>query len=98
MDQNDSTGSRVWEVFVRAKRGMSHTHVGSVHAADAGLALHHARDLFTRRGEGVSVWVVTADAVVASDPNDRAALFESSEDKVFRHATHYEVPEGVEHL
>ena len=29
----------LWEVFVRAKGGLSHRHVGSVHAPDAELAL-----------------------------------------------------------
>ena len=48
----------LWEVFVRAKAGLAHRHVGSVHAPDAELALRHARDTYTRRGEGVSLWVV----------------------------------------
>ena len=48
----------LWEVFVRAKGGLAHRHVGSVHAPDAELALAHARDTYTRRLEGVSLWVV----------------------------------------
>ena len=48
----------LYEVFVRGKRGLNHVHVGSLHAADAEMALHHARDLYTRRNEGVSIWVV----------------------------------------
>ena len=42
----------LWEVFVRGMRGLSHTHAGSVHAADAQMALRNARDLYTRRSEG----------------------------------------------
>jgi ring-1,2-phenylacetyl-CoA epoxidase subunit PaaB len=88
----------LWEVFVRSRRGLAHVHVGSVHAADAELALHHARDLFTRRQEGVSLWVVPASAVTASRPEAREELFDPAADKVFRHPTYYDVPEGVEHL
>ena len=50
----------LYEVFLRGKRGLNHVHVGSLHAADAEMALHHARDLYTRRNEGVSIWVVRA--------------------------------------
>ncbi|PSK98544.1 ring-1,2-phenylacetyl-CoA epoxidase subunit PaaB [Murinocardiopsis flavida] len=88
----------LWEVFVRARRGLSHTHVGSLHAADAGHALHNARDLYTRRQEGVSVWVVPAAAITASAPEDKASFFDPADDKVYRHPTFYEVPEGVDHL
>src|SRR5690606_9234660 len=67
----------LWEVFVRANRGLSHVHVGSLHAPDAELAVRNARDLYTRRGEGVSIWVVPADAITASDPDAKGAWFES---------------------
>ena len=46
------------EVFIRGKRGLNHVHVGSLHAADGEMALRNARDLYTRRNEGVSIWVV----------------------------------------
>ncbi len=61
----------LWEVFVRSRRGLSHTHAGSLHAPDAELALRNARDLYTRRGEGVSIWVVPASAITASSPDER---------------------------
>lgn len=88
----------LWEVFVRARRGLSHVHAGSVHAEDAEVALQNARDVYTRRQEGVSIWVVPSTAVTASDPGDRAELFEPAADKAFRHPTYYEVPDGVQHL
>ena len=50
----------LWEVFVRTKGGLSHRHVGSVHAPDSELALRHARDTYTRRQEGVSLWTVSS--------------------------------------
>jgi len=32
----------LWEVFVRPKRGLAHTHVGSLHAPDAHMALRNS--------------------------------------------------------
>ena len=43
----------LWEVFIRANRGLSHVHVGSLHAPDAEMAVRNARDLYTRRNEGI---------------------------------------------
>ncbi|MDH3589627.1 MAG: 1,2-phenylacetyl-CoA epoxidase subunit B [Gammaproteobacteria bacterium] len=88
----------LYEIFIRSRSGLSHRHVGSLHAADAQMALDHARDLYTRRGEGVSIWAVASRDIVASDPAESAALFEPAEDKIYRHPTFYEVPEGVENL
>ena len=88
----------LWEVFVRAKAGLHHQHVGSVHAVDAEMAVANARDVYTRRGEGVSIWVVPSTAIVASDPGDRGELFEPALDKVYRHPTFYEVPDGVANI
>jgi ring-1,2-phenylacetyl-CoA epoxidase subunit PaaB len=79
----------IWEVFVRSSRGLSHVHAGSLHAPDAAMALRNARDLYTRRNEGVSVWVVPADAIAASDPDAKGAFFESPQGKDYRHATYY---------
>jgi ring-1,2-phenylacetyl-CoA epoxidase subunit PaaB len=88
----------LWEVFVRARRGLSHVHAGSLHAPDAEMALRNARDLYTRRGEGVSIWVVRASDIEASTPDERDPFFDPAADKVYRHPTFYDVPEGVEHL
>ncbi len=85
----------LYEVFVRPRRGLAHTHVGSLHAADATSALRYARDLYTRREEGVSIWVVPADALTASSPDERDAFFDPAADKVYRHPTFYAVPEGA---
>lgn len=88
----------LWEVFIRSSRGLSHVHAGSLHAPDASMALRNARDLYTRRGEGTSVWVVPAEAITASDPDSKGGFFESSAGKEFRHATYYTTSEGVQHL
>ena len=88
----------LWEVFVRAKGGMSHRHVGSVHAPDAEIALRHARDTYTRRMEGVSLWVVPSASITASDPGEDAAMFDPAEDKIYRHPTFYDIPDDVKHI
>ena len=88
----------LYEVFLRSKRGLNHVHVGSLHAADATMALHHARDLYTRRNEGVSIWVVRSSDITASSPGEKDPFFAPSGDKVYRHPTFYEVPEGAGHL
>ena len=85
-------------MFVRGKRGLNHVHVGSLHAADDQMALHHARDLYTRRNEGVSIWVVRSADIHASAPGDKAPLFEPSNDKVYRHPTFFPMPDEVKHL
>ena len=85
----------LWEVFIRARNGVAHKHAGSVHAADAELALIAARDVYTRRGEGVSLWVVESKNIIASDPDDKEVMFDPTASKPYRHPTFYEVPEEV---
>ena len=48
----------IFEIFIRSKNGLEHRHVGSLHAADAEMAMENARDVYTRRQEGVSIWVI----------------------------------------
>ena len=88
----------LWEVFVRGKRGLAHQHTGSLYAADAQMALENARDLYTRRQEGISIWVVPSGAITASSPEEQGSFFEPADDKVYRHPTFYPVPDGVENL
>ena len=88
----------LWEVFIRSRTGLAHKHVGSLHAADAIMALQNARDVYTRRGEGLSIWVVPSSEIVASDPSDKDVLFEPTASKIYRHPTFYEVPEEVGHM
>jgi ring-1,2-phenylacetyl-CoA epoxidase subunit PaaB len=94
-DQNEIP---LWEVFIRPRNGLSHRHCGSLHAVDATMALNAARDVYTRRGEGQSVWVVPSAEITASDPTEKDENFEPSESKIYRHPTFYEVPEEVGHM
>jgi ring-1,2-phenylacetyl-CoA epoxidase subunit PaaB len=88
----------LWEVFIRGKRGLNHVHVGSLHAADGEMALRNARDLYTRRNEGVSIWVVPSASITASSPDEKDPFFAPSGDKVYRHPTFYDIPDNVPHM
>lgn len=85
----------LWEVFIRSRRGLDHKHIGSLHAADPEQAMQAARDTYTRRQEGVSIWVVRSGDIHASQFEDDAAFFDPAEDKVYRHPTFYDVPEDL---
>ena len=88
----------LFEVFIRSKNGLSHKHAGSLHAADAKMALENARDVYTRRNEGVSIWVVESSAITASDPTDKDMMFEPAQSKIYRHPTFYNIPEDVKNI
>lgn len=88
----------LWEVFVRSRGGLSHRHVGSVHAPDGEIAIRHARDTYTRRMEGVSLWVVPSASIIASDPAEDGSMFAPAEDKIYRHPTFYDIPDGITHI
>ena len=85
----------LWEIFIRSQHGLSHKHVGSLHAPDAEMAINNARDVYTRRNEGVSIWVVPSEHIVASTPTERGELFEPSNSKVYRHPTFFVIPDEV---
>ncbi len=85
----------LWEVFIRPRNGLPHRHVGSLHAHDPEMALQSARDVYTRRGETLSIWVVPSSAIVASDPGEKDMMFEPTASKIYRHPTFYEVPDDV---
>jgi ring-1,2-phenylacetyl-CoA epoxidase subunit PaaB len=96
--QSDSTAWPLWEVFIRSKQGLDHKHVGSLKAADAQMAVENARDVYTRRMEGVSIWVVESKYIHASNPDDADSLYDPANDKVYRHPTFYDLPDEVKHM
>jgi ring-1,2-phenylacetyl-CoA epoxidase subunit PaaB len=96
--QIDMKNWPLWEIFIRSKAGLNHKHVGSLHAADADMAIQNARDVYTRRNEGVSIWVVESKYISASDPADSDQLFDPANDKVYRHPTFYDLPDEVKHM
>ena len=95
---SQETAWPLWEIFIRSKQGLDHKHAGSLHAADATMAIENARDVYTRRQEGVSLWVVESKHIHASNPDDAAAMYEPANDKVYRHPTFYDIPDEVGHM
>lgn len=88
----------LWEIFIRNKQGLDHKHVGSLHAADAAMAIENARDVYTRRMEGVSIWAVETKYIHASNPDDAEALYDPANDKAYRFPTFYDLPEAVKYM
>jgi ring-1,2-phenylacetyl-CoA epoxidase subunit PaaB len=88
----------LFEIFIRSKNGLSHKHAGSLHAADADMAITNARDVYTRRQEGVSIWVVESKYISASNPEESESLFDPAEDKIYRHPTFYDLPDELEYI
>ena len=88
----------LWEVFIRSKQGLDHKHAGSLHAADAQMAIENARDVYTRRNEGVSIWVVESKYIHASNPEESESFYEPSTDKIYRYPTFYDLPDELKHM
>jgi ring-1,2-phenylacetyl-CoA epoxidase subunit PaaB len=88
----------LWEVFIRSKAGLDHKHAGSLHAADAQMAIENARDVYTRRMEGVSIWVVESKNIHASEPDEATSLYDPANDKIYRHPTFYNLPDEVKYM
>jgi phenylacetate-CoA oxygenase PaaH subunit len=60
----------VWEVFRQEKDGEAMRHAGNVRAPDRDLAMHYAREFYSRRQESVRLWVVNrAEITDLSDPD-----------------------------
>jgi ring-1,2-phenylacetyl-CoA epoxidase subunit PaaB len=88
----------LYEIFLRSKQGLDHKHCGSLHAADPASALRMARDVYCRRQEGVSIWVVPSSAITASLSENAESFFDPMADKIYRHPTFYKLPDEVEHM
>ena len=97
MEAAESQG-QLWEVFIQSKPGQAFKHVGSVHAYDKDLAVENARDIYTRRGEGTGLWVVPGKEIVAVTINEAEYFFEPIDEKIYRHPTFYDLPEGVKQM
>lgn len=88
----------LFEIFIRSRQGLSHKHVGSLHAADAEMAIENARDVYTRRQEGESIWVVPAAEITASSPDEKDSMYDPANDKIYRHPTFYDLPDELKHM
>lgn len=95
IDNKKDNEGPLWEVFTQPKDGTPYEHVGSVHAADAEMALTNARDVYSRRNEAINIWVVPSDQITASTPEDAGPFFDPANDKAYRHPQFYTVPRAV---
>jgi ring-1,2-phenylacetyl-CoA epoxidase subunit PaaB len=99
MDSNTQNDNwPLWEVFIRARQGLDHKHVGSLYAADAQMAIENARDAYTRRNEGISIWVVESKLIHASNPSESPDLFDPANDKIYRHPGFYDLPDELKNM
>lgn len=92
--QSDTQGP-LWEVFTQGRKGKPFQHAGSLHAPDAEQALQNARDVYTRRKEAISLWVVPTDQITASSPEEEGPFFDPAHNKPYRYAKFYSVPHAV---
>jgi ring-1,2-phenylacetyl-CoA epoxidase subunit PaaB len=94
-DANAETQWPLWEVFTQKDGGSPHEHAGSVHAADAEMALQNARDVYGRRGNVVSMWVVPSIVITASPSDQAGPFFDPGAEKIYRHPQFYKIPRGL---
>jgi ring-1,2-phenylacetyl-CoA epoxidase subunit PaaB len=85
----------LWEVFTQKDGGSPHEHAGSIHAADAETALQNARDVYGRRGNVVSMWVVPSIEITASPSDQAGPFFDPGAEKIYRHPQFYKIPRGL---
>ena len=97
-NENSSGVWPLWEIFIRSKQGLDHKHAGSLHAADATMAIENARDVYTRRMEGVSIWAVESKNIHTSNPDEAESMYEPAKDKIYRHPTFYNLPDEITHM
>jgi ring-1,2-phenylacetyl-CoA epoxidase subunit PaaB len=77
-----------YEVFVQRRVEEPATHVGSIRAATAPLALQAAKEIFTRRDRCHRVMVVPRGAILATSDED-ADLFALAYDKEYRRPEYF---------
>jgi len=97
-DAKKNTEWPVWEVFAQLNWGKPHEHCGNVHAPDAEMALQNARDVYARRFNVKSLWVVPASAITATKLDENGPFFDAQDDKPYRHPSFYKAPRGVRDL
>ena len=88
----------MWEVFIQTRPGLSHKHAGTIQAATAEMALQNSRDVYTRRKERTSIWVVPSRYLTTSEGVDQQAFFDPADDKLYRHPTFYQIPPDVKNM
>jgi ring-1,2-phenylacetyl-CoA epoxidase subunit PaaB len=96
-NQGENQGE-LWEVFIQTKPGQAFKHVGSIHAFDKEMALENARDTYMRRSEGTGLWIVPSKEITSITLQEATYFNEPSTDKIYRHPTFYNLPDGVKNM
>ncbi len=78
-----------YEVFGQTDRGEPYVQLGSLPAADPEMALVLARELFSRRGEVISLWLVDREAIHATERLDGDLI--RATDRTYRMGEGYRV-------
>lgn len=63
-----------YQVFHQERPDRPHINAGTVHAPDAEIALQNARDVFVRRPQCASLWVVRAEAILSLTAEERERI------------------------
>jgi ring-1,2-phenylacetyl-CoA epoxidase subunit PaaB len=87
-EKSYNNGTALYHVLVQRDAGQMHQLEGEVWAPSAELALHYAKEQFTRRGRCHSLWVV-ADASVTRDTPEWTAAYRRDSAKRWRHASFF---------
>ena len=89
----------LWEVFVRRAAGCPTCTSASLHAARRrDGAAQRARRLHPAPGGRLDLGRARRRRSPRRSPDEKDSFFDPAGDKVYRHPTFYDVPEGVEHL
>ena len=83
---------RVYEIFKQEREGEPMKHAGNLRAPDDALALHYAKEFYSRRSESIRLWVVPRDAIVeVTDPD----LLRPPLDRSYRVPAGYKINEKL---
>jgi ring-1,2-phenylacetyl-CoA epoxidase subunit PaaB len=53
------------------------------------MALRYGRELFSRRGDPVNIWVAPSASITTSEPDESESFFTSARDKAYQDAGFY---------
>src|SRR5579875_1075562 len=60
----------IYEVFRQEEEAGYLRHEGSLEAPSAELAVHYARELYSRRSEAIRLWVIPREAIIEVTDHD----------------------------
>lgn len=84
---------QVYEVFMQEREGEPMRHAGNLRAPDDALALHYAREFYSRRGESIRLWVAPRATIVELADQD---LLRPPLDRSYRVPAGYRINEKLD--